>query len=32
MTEAMGSVIHLGYHLGAIRQLSREAIGPRAND
>jgi hypothetical protein len=32
MTEAMGSVIHLAYHLGAIRQLSREVIGPRAKD
>lgn len=32
MTEAIGSVIHLAYHLGAIRQLSREVIGPRASD
>jgi hypothetical protein len=32
MTEVIGSVIHLAYHLGAIRQLSREVIGPRASD
>ena len=32
MTEAMGSVIHLAYHLGAIRQISQHAIGPKAND
>jgi hypothetical protein len=25
----LGSVVHLGYHLGAIRQLSRAAAGPR---
>ena len=32
MTEAMASVIHLAYHLGAIRQLAREAGGPPAKD
>ena len=32
MTEVMASVIHLGYHLGAIRQLARETSGPPATD
>ena len=32
MTEVMASVIHLGYHLGAIRQLAPEASGPPARD
>jgi hypothetical protein len=29
---AIGSVAHLGYHLGAIRQLVPSAAGPRATD
>jgi hypothetical protein len=28
----VGSVAHLGYHLGAIRQIDRAARGPRAED
>lgn len=32
MTEAMASVIHLAYHLGAIRQLARATVGPPAKD
>ena len=28
----VGSVIHLAYHLGAIRQISAAARGPRATD
>ena len=28
----IGSVAHLAYHLGAIRQIDRTARGPRAND
>ena len=28
----MGSVAHLGYHLGAIRQIDRAARGPTAED
>jgi hypothetical protein len=32
MTEAMASVIHLAYHLGAIRQLAPAVSGPRAKD
>jgi len=32
MTEAMGSVVHLAYHLGAIRQLAARTAGPRARD
>jgi len=29
---AMGNVVHLAYHLGAIRQLTAAAAGPRAAD
>jgi hypothetical protein len=32
LTEAMASVIHLAYHIGAIRQLAHEASGPPATD
>ena len=32
MTEAMASVVHLAYHLGAIRQLAARTAGPRARD
>jgi hypothetical protein len=32
LTEAMASVAHLAYHLGAIRQLAQPASGPRAAD
>jgi hypothetical protein len=32
MTEATASIVHLAYHLGAIRQLARGAIGPPARD
>jgi hypothetical protein len=28
----IGSIIHLGYHLGAIRQIHARARGPKAND
>ena len=28
----IGSVVHLAYHLGAIRQIDRSARGPRATD
>lgn len=28
----MGSIAHLGYHLGAIRQIDRAARGPSAED
>ena len=28
----MGSIAHLAYHLGAIRQIDRAARGPKAND
>ena len=34
-TELMGmigSVVHLAYHLGAMRQINRTLIGPTAND
>jgi hypothetical protein len=31
MTESFASVVHLAYHLGAIRQMSRQAIGPPAS-
>jgi catechol 2,3-dioxygenase-like lactoylglutathione lyase family enzyme len=31
-TEAVGSVAHQAYHLGAIRQLATTAAGPRAAD
>ena len=32
MTETMASVVHLAYHLGAIRQLAARTAGPRARD
>ena len=32
MAEIAGSVVHLAYHLGAIRQLARGAAGPTARD
>jgi hypothetical protein len=32
MTEAFASVVHLAYHLGAIRQIAQGASGPKAND
>jgi hypothetical protein len=32
ITEAFASAVHMAYHLGAIRQMSREASGPPAND
>jgi hypothetical protein len=25
----IGSIVHLAYHLGAMRQISRDARGPR---
>jgi hypothetical protein len=28
----IGSVVHLAYHVGAIRQIHAEARGPKAND
>ena len=31
-TEAFASVVHLAYHLGAIRQVAAGARGPRARD
>ncbi|HOC17715.1 MAG TPA: hypothetical protein PKK95_05575 [Vicinamibacterales bacterium] len=30
-TEALGSIVHLAYHLGAVRQLAEAAAGPRAS-
>ena len=30
LTGAVGSVVHLAYHLGAIRQIDRAARGPKA--
>jgi hypothetical protein len=32
LTAAVGVVVHLAYHLGAIRQLVQAASGPRASD
>jgi len=32
ITEAFASVVHLAYHLGAIRQIAVAARGPRAHD
>jgi hypothetical protein len=29
LTGTIGSIVHLAYHLGAIRQISRDARGPR---
>jgi hypothetical protein len=31
-TEMIGSVAHLAYHLGALRQIERTLAGPPAND
>ena len=31
-TEIVASVAHLGYHLGAIRQIDRSIRGPAARD
>jgi len=31
-TGALGSIAHLAYHLGAIRQVAQAAAGPRATD
>jgi hypothetical protein len=30
-TEALGSIVHLAYHLGAVRQLAEAAAGPKAS-
>jgi hypothetical protein len=30
LTGAMASIVHLAYHLGAIRQIDRSARGPKA--
>ncbi len=32
LNAMIGSIIHLGYHLGAIRQMNRSLRGPAAND
>jgi len=32
MTEVIASVVHLAYHLGAIRQIAPATRGPRASD
>ena len=32
LTAVLASVIHLGYHLGAIRQMDRRVGGPRAGN
>ena len=32
ITETFASVVHLAYHLGAIRQIARAASGPPAKD
>lgn len=32
LNGVFGSVVHLAYHLGAIRQIDGAARGPRAND
>jgi hypothetical protein len=32
LAETIGSVVHLAYHLGAIRQIDAAAAGPRATD
>ena len=32
LTEAISSIVHLAYHLGAIRQIAQPASGPPAND
>jgi hypothetical protein len=32
LTSTLASAVHLGYHLGAIRQIERTASGPAARD
>ena len=32
LNGVIGSIVHLGYHIGAIRQIDRTARGPSAND
>jgi hypothetical protein len=32
LTNVVGSLAHLAYHLGAIRQLTQAAAGPKAAD
>jgi hypothetical protein len=32
LTGAMGSIVHLAYHTGAIRQIDAKTHGPRATD
>jgi hypothetical protein len=32
LSGTLGSIAHLAYHFGAIRQLARATSGPRAND
>jgi hypothetical protein len=32
LTTALGVIVHLAYHLGAIRQISPAAVGPRATN
>jgi hypothetical protein len=32
MTESFASVVHMAYHLGAIRQIAQETKGPSATD
>ena len=32
MNGMVGSIAHLAYHLGAIRQMNRAARGPSADD
>ena len=32
LTGMIGSVVHLAYHIGAIRQMDRSIRGPSAND
>jgi len=32
LTETLASVVHLAYHLGAIRQIAPASSGPPAND
>jgi hypothetical protein len=32
LTGAMGSIVHLAYHIGAIRQIDERTRGPKAKD
>jgi hypothetical protein len=32
LSSVIGSIAHLGYHVGAIRQIDLSARGPSAND